>query len=343
MVFFQYAFKKNLSNSGIRNMKDKALKIAKIAALVFSFIMFAGFSAYITLTLIVKSEDTVIVPELTGKEIVYVLEILTDLGLNIKVKGSEYSADIPKNYVIFQQPESGTEIKKGRDVKIIISKGAKTIVMPNLNGLSVQQAHIIIEENGLCQGKHSSTYSHDIEKDNIIAQVPSPGALITRGDCVNVLVSLGLRPRVYKMPDLSGLSLDNAIEMIEKSNLLLGEVRFIFNEDKRKDAITDQEPLSGYPVFERSLVNLVVNKKKDRHAPGYLTGGKRGKFFRYRLENGFFKRHIRVCLTGLEFSNDLLDEFVKPGEEIWLLILGDNNAYIEVFEDDELVESWVID
>ncbi len=325
-------------------MKDKALKIAKIAALVFSFIMFAGFSAYITLTLIIKSEDTVIVPELSGKEIVYVLEILTDLGLNIKVKGSEYSADIPKNYVIFQQPESGTEIKKGRDVKIIISKGAKTILMPNLNGLSVQQAHIIIEENGLCQGKHSSTYSrHNIEKDNIIAQVPSPGSLITRGDCVNVLVSLGPRPRAYKMPDLSGLSLDNAIEMIEKSNLLLGGVKSIFYKDKPYNAIADQDPLPGYRVFERSLVNLVMNKKTDRHTPGYLTGGKRGRFFRYRIENGFFKRHIRVCLTGLEFSNDLLDEFVKPGEEIWLLIPGDNNAIIEVFEDDELVESRVID
>ena len=100
-----------------------------------------GISAYLTLTLIIKSEDTVVVPYLVGKDVVYVLELLTDLGLNTKVKGSEYSADVPKNNVIFQEPAPGAEIKKGRDVRIIISKGPKSILMPNIKGLSVQEVH----------------------------------------------------------------------------------------------------------------------------------------------------------------------------------------------------------
>jgi len=152
-------------------MKNPALKIGKIAALILSFIIFAGISAYLTLTLLIKSEDIVIVPDLIGKEVVYVLEILTDLGLNTKVKGFEYSEDIPKNHIIFQQPESSVEIKKGRDIKIVISKGVKNILMPNLQGLSLQQARIIIEENGLCYGEQAVTYSSIFEKDNIIAQV----------------------------------------------------------------------------------------------------------------------------------------------------------------------------
>ena len=61
----------------------------------------AGVSAYFTLTLIIKSEDTVIVPELIGKDVVYALEFLTDLELNTKVKGSEYSENIPKNNVTY--------------------------------------------------------------------------------------------------------------------------------------------------------------------------------------------------------------------------------------------------
>jgi len=323
-------------------MKNPVLKIGKIAALALSFIIFAGISAYLTLTLLIKSEDIVIVPDLIGKEVVYVLEILTDLGLNTKVKGFEYSEDIPKNHIIFQQPESSVEIKKGRDIKIIISKGAKNILMPNLHGLSLQQARIIIEENGLCHGEQSLTYSSIFEKDNIIAQVPSPGAQIVRGECINLLLSLGIRPRGYKMPVLNGIALDDAIGLIEKSNLILGEIKYVFFEDKRKDTIADQNPLAGSLVLEGSLVNLTLNRKPRTQSSEYLAGTINGTFFRYRTTNGFLKRHIRVSLTGLTFSNDLLNEFVKPGEEIWLLVPNEKDATLLVYEDDELVLNKVI-
>jgi len=323
-------------------MKNPALKIGKISALVLSFITFAGITAYLTLTLLIKSEDIVIVPDLIGKEVVYVLEILTDLGLNTKVKGFEYSENIPKNHIIFQQPKPSVEIKKGRDIKIVISKGAKYILMPNLRGLSLQQARIIIEENGLCHGKQSVTYSSIFEKDNIIAQVPSPGAQIARGECINLLLSLGIRPRGYKMPVLNGLALDDAIGLIEKSNLILGEIKYLFFKDKPKDTITDQDPLAGSLVLEGNLVNLVLNSKDGTQSSEYIAGTTSGTFFRFRTTNGFLKRHILVSLTGLTFSNDLLNEFVKPGEEIWLLVPNEKGATLLVYEDDELVLNKVI-
>jgi len=323
-------------------MKIPALKIGKIAALVLFFIIFAGISAYLTLTILIKSEDIVTVPDLIGKEVVHVLEILTDLGLNTKVKGFEYSEDIPKNHIIFQQPEPSAEIKKGRDIKIVISKGAKNILMPNLQRLSLQQARIIIEENGLCNGEQTLTYSSIFEKNNIIAQVPSPGTQITRGGCVDLLLSLGIRPRAYKMPVLNGFTLAKAISSIEKNNLILGEIKSLFIEDKPKNTITEQDPLAGSLVLEGSSVNLILNRKPGTQSSEYSAGTINRNFFRYRTTNGFLKRHIRVLLTGLTFSNDLFNEFVKPGKEIWFLVPNKKGATILVYEDDELVKSQVI-
>ena len=100
-------------------------RIAKITALGLTFIVVAGISAYLMLSFLIKSEDTVIVPDFIGKDVVYVLEYLTGLGLNTKVKGSEYSLNVPKNHVIFQQPEPGAEIKKGRDVTLLYPKVPK--------------------------------------------------------------------------------------------------------------------------------------------------------------------------------------------------------------------------
>ena len=316
-------------------------RIAKITALCLAFIGVAGISAYITLTFLIKSEDTVIVPDFIGKDVVYVLEYLTGLGLNTKVKGSEYSLNVPKNHVIFQQPEPGAEIKKGRDVRIIISKGAKTILMPNLSGLSSLQARIIFEENDLCQGEQSHTYSPSIENDNIISQSPLPGTRVQRGDCVNILVSSGQRPMAYKMPELAGLSIEDAVFLIEKFDLPLGEIKSVFYENKPRNTVVSQDPLAGYRVAEGVRVSLVINRKASAKDRAALSGEPKSNLFTYRLNNGFLRRHIRVELKSNGFSSDLFDEFIKPGQEIWLLIPTDDEATVLVYEDDTLIETQI--
>jgi len=314
-------------------------RVLKIAILFFVFILVVGASAYLTLTMIIKSEDTVVVPNLAGKNVVYVLELLTDLGLNTKVEGSEYSTEMPKNNVIFQDPEPGSEIKKGRDIRIIISKGPKSILMPNLEKLPLQQARIILEENSLCQGQISSTYSNRIKKDSIIVQVPSADTMITRNECVNLLVSIGIRPHEYKMMDLKGRSLDSAIPLIENSNLVLGKIKSVYYKDQPLNTIISQEPLSGYFVTEGGSVDLVINRKPGQKGHGYLAGSPGGNFFRYRVNDGFLKRHIRVVLNSFGVSNTIFDEFIQPGKEIWLIIPNNDNATLFLYEDDKLIKT----
>jgi serine/threonine-protein kinase len=318
-------------------------RILKFGSLFFLFVLIVGASAYLTLTLIIKSEDTVVVPDLLGKNVVYVLELLTDLGLNTKVKGSEYSADVAENNVIFQEPEPGAEIKKGRDVRIIISKGVKSILMPNLKGLSLRQARIILEENSLRRGEISSTYSNTIRKDEIIAQVPSQGTMITRGQGVDLLVSMGVRPRAYKMPDLIGLSFNSAITMIESMDLVLGEIKTHFYEGKPLNTVIAQESPSGYCMTQGSIVNIVINRKSVQKGHNYLNESQGVGLFRYRLKDGFLKRHIRVRLNSFGVSADLFDDFMKPGEEIWLLIPRENDATVFLYEDGELLKTLVYD
>jgi serine/threonine-protein kinase len=319
------------------------LRIAKITAICLVFILITGLSAYFTLTLFIKSEDTVIVPDFVGKDVVYVLEYLTELGLNTKVKGSEYSSEIPKNHVIIQEPEPGAEIKKGRDVRIIISKGDKTVLMPNLTGLSFRQARIIFEENDLCQGVLTHSYNSSIEKEAIIAQYPLAGLMVPRGECINLLVSMGRRPRAYKMPDLNRLSLNDSIHLIEKFNLVVGEITSHFYNDKPKNLIISQEPLAGYRIDEGSPVNLVINRKPRKKGQEYLPGEQGSSLFTHRLDNGFLRRHIRVQLKSDGFTSDLFDDFIKPGEEIWLLIPTNSEAAVLLYEDDQLVKTQVYD
>lgn len=318
-------------------------KITKIAGLGLAFILVAGISAYLTLALIIKSEDTVIVPSLEGKDVVYALELLTELELNTKVKGSEYTADIPKNYVVFQEPQPGAEIKKGRDVKIILSKGPKTVSMPNLFDLSVQQANIILEEYGICQGELSRTYNKKVEKDHIIAQVPSQGTMISRGGCVDLLISMGVQSKAFKMPDLIGLTLEDALQSIEKVKLVIGEIKSSHHKNKPRNIIVKQAPTSGHRVIAASPVSLLINRESKKERPDRPYGQYAASLFSYRLDNGFLKRRIRVSLNSAGFTNDLFDDYVKAGEEIWLLIPRDSEATLFLYENDKLIKTQTYD
>ena len=314
-------------------------KFAKIATLFVVFLMVAGTSAYLTLTFIIKSEDTVIVPDLVGKDVVTALEQLADLQLNTKVNGSEYSRQFPKNHVTYQEPNPGSEIKKDRDIRIIISKGPKNILMPNLVSLSERQARMIMEENGISLGHLTHTYFKAVGKDHIVVQVPPAGTMITRGASVDLLVSMGPRPIAYKMPDLAGLSLDKAVLVIEKTNLAVGEIRSHFDKHKPRNIIIHQEPSAGYRIRENSLISLVINRNSGKSAGAHRHHPLYGSLLQHRVKNGFLKKRIRVELESEEGAADIFDDYIKPGEEIWVLVPRDQDARAFIFEDDKLVKT----
>jgi serine/threonine-protein kinase len=167
--------------------------------------------------------------------------------------------------------------------------------------------------------------------------------MITRGSCVDLLVSLGGRPRVYKMPNLRGQTLNETILSLEKAYLNIGEIKSSFEKGKLRNVILNQEPLPGYPVISETAVNLVINRKSLKKGTSALQAQKAGSFFRHRVPNGFLRRRIRVKFNSAGITNDLFDEFVKPGEEVWLLIPRENDATVMLYEDDKLLKTETYD
>ena len=312
----------------------KFIVVLAAAAAVF------GISLYVTLTVLIKSGDTVVVPDLVGRATVQVLETLSALKLNIKVEGSEFNDTIPKNHVLRQAPDPGMEIKSGRSVRVTISKGPATVSAPNLAGLSSPQARLILEDNGLCQGRQSRMFDPGVEKDRIVAQTPAAGTPLAHGSCVDLLVSLGPRPNAYAAPDLIGQPMASAIGIIEHRGLTLGEITAADRKDRDPNRVVDQRPKAGSRLSEGTAVHLAVNR-----APGKSNGKwvANSGFIRHRIKDGFLKKRIRIRMDGYGIADDLYDMYVKPGEEIWLLMPTAGTAEIKVYEDEELVVKRTMD
>jgi serine/threonine-protein kinase len=279
------------------------------------------------------------VPELTNKNAITVLERLSDLGLNTKVKGSEYSSSIPMHYVIYQDPEPGTIIKKGREVKIVLSKGPQTFLTPNLVNVPYRQAEALLANNGLKSGVVSRAFSQSVKKDFVIAHTPAAGAEITRSDRVDLLISLGPRPKEFLMPDIKGIGLEEAVRIIEECGLTVGKIHSVYREAEATNIIIDQDPLSGYYVQSDQRVDLAVNRwqGEGEAAKGFET--EPNVLFRYQVPPGILKQHIRLELNAFGISSTIYDELMPPGRKIWLMVPKYSDAVVFLYKNDKLIET----
>ncbi|MGB9498405.1 MAG: PASTA domain-containing protein [Dissulfuribacterales bacterium] len=317
--------------------------IVKIAGIFIGFLIIAGISAYLTVSFVIKNEGTVVVPNLVGEDIVSALELLTNLGLNTKVKGNQYSPKIPKNSIVYQEPEPGDMIKKGRDIRVVISKGTRIVAMPNLTGLSLQSALLILEKNGLDEGMISKPYSLLIKKDAIISQFPAQGSEVERGTKTDLLVSMGKRHAESVMPELTGRYLEEAVLDIEKNKLEIGTINPVYHKDKPANIILDQSPPSGYHVTKNQRVDLKVNRKTMRNAADHKKEFYRGALFRYKLPPGYLRQHIRLELRTFGMSCIVYDELMEPEKEIWAIIPGAAASVVFLYKNDMLIETKIYD
>lgn len=313
--------------------------LLKFFVLIVLFVAAAGAASFVTLAYIIGNEESVVVPDLVGRDVIYVLETLSTMELNAKVQGSEFSAHIPRNRVIVQDPAPGTRMKRGRDVRLVFSKGPQLVAMPSLKHLSLMEAKIRITEMGLDVGVTSTLFHPVIDKEAIITHVPAPGALVTRGDLVDLLLSDGKKPTFLAMADLIGKSLDEALERIESMGLKVGTITPESAPDADANTVLAQSPKSGFKVTQGRIVDLTINRPPALDSEGLSPGATGSRLFTWRVAEGFLKKRIKIQLVGDRHTDTVLDRDAQPGEEVWVIVPTFERSTLFLYEDGHLIET----
>ena len=111
---------------------------AFILAFLWAFLSFGNF----------WSNSTVDVPNVVGKQLSVATRLLEERHL--RVSSSEVTnSDVPAGQVISQSPEPGESVKEQRLVHLVVSKGAGDITIPDLQGMSFDQAREKLKSLGL--------------------------------------------------------------------------------------------------------------------------------------------------------------------------------------------------
>ncbi|HEX3012606.1 MAG TPA: Stk1 family PASTA domain-containing Ser/Thr kinase [Syntrophomonadaceae bacterium] len=116
---------------------------------------------------------------------------LKEVGLKMNVIDEQYDDKVEKDKIISQDPSQGQKVKKGREIKVIISKGPELIKVPNLVGYDLDEAEIMLENKGLQRGSVDEEYNDRFAEGQVISQDPGAGDKISANRKVNLVVSNG--------------------------------------------------------------------------------------------------------------------------------------------------------
>ena len=158
------------------------------------------------------------VPDVVGKTQDEATKAITDAGLTVGSITQEYSGTVESGKVVSTDPKAGTSINHSSAVAISVSRGRQTATVPDVTGMTVDQARTTLEAAGLKLGTQTQAFSDTVASGQIISTSPAAGAGgAYHGDAVAVTVSKG--PETVSVPDVSGKSEEEAKKALEDLGL----------------------------------------------------------------------------------------------------------------------------
>lgn len=205
------------------------------------------------------SNAQVVVPNVVGQSQEAAKNILTSKNLRVQVT-ENYDADVPEGFVISQTPAAGETVKEDRLVTIYVSKGGEKISVPDVTGLTKEEAANQLSKAGLKVGDISEEFS-DKPAGTVLRQSPNAGDKLEKGKSVNLIVSKGQEVKKSGVPDVIGDSLGSAKEIIQKMGFSVGSVTEQ-ESDRPSGTVLSQSPQPASEAAEKSAINLVVAKQR---------------------------------------------------------------------------------
>ena len=146
-----------------------------------------------------NDENMVAIPDVTGLSYAEAVATLNKEGFQT-VKEESESASVKKGNIISQVPAGGSMAERGSSVTLYvsISAGVGKIKVPNLIGLSEEDATIVLVESGLEVGTVSQTPHDDPSLTNLVCyQSYSEGVEVEKGTSVDIKISIGTGEATY--------------------------------------------------------------------------------------------------------------------------------------------------
>ena len=242
-------------------------RVAKVLIISFVILLIFYFSMdKIIMPIYTRHGQAIRVPDLTNLFYEDAREQVNRLNLQIveETKKFDPSNEFQIGSIMAQNPRSGSTVKKGRRIYVVVSKGEPLIEMPDLRGRSERNAVFMIKNLGL-ELRHIHYDHSDFYHEGVVSgqNVPT-GSEIKFATSIDIIVSAGRLPDQFITPNVIGRSLNEAQKIIIQAGLRVGQITYRDEDDLLPETVLQQSIEADQQVNRGDALDLVVSKLPNR-------------------------------------------------------------------------------
>ena len=223
------------------------------AALLGTYVLFAVASMRVAL----RARE-VQVPDFSNRTANEATALAANLGLGMKVDESRRpDAKIGAGRVLAQEPAAGSVARRQRSIKIWLSAGQRSAMMPLLVGETERTAQLRLTQDALSLSDIAEIRSQDFAPDVVVAQTPQAKSPAGR---VALRVNRGERGASYVMPDLIGVNGDRAADILRNRSFRVAVVGSTPYPGVAAGVVIRQSPQAGFQIGPGEPISLEVSR-----------------------------------------------------------------------------------
>jgi eukaryotic-like serine/threonine-protein kinase len=246
-----------------------------------------------------EASRPVAVPPLVGLREANAKAQLENLGLDWEVQRGP-STEFEKGIVADQNPAEGTRIQKGDTVTLLVSTGPPMTDVPDVVGLSYDEATDVLREANL-DWERRERFSNQ-PPEQVVRQTPPAGERVEEGTTVELLVSKG--KQMVAVPDVLQQSEASARSELEAAGFDVTVLNAPSN-DTAEGLVFDQAPDPGQRVAKGSTVQITVSTGPETTTVPNVVGEQRQQA-ENDLEDAGFEVEVVEEETDDETQNNLV-------------------------------------
>lgn len=281
------------------------------------------------------SSGLVLLPAFAGQTLDDATAECGRLHLQCTVLARQASDRFPKDVVINQEPESGSRVREGRAVSLVVSTGVLIFPMPDLRYEAVRTARLTLGRLRLRLAKSAIVTDDGVPANHIVAQDPPPLSSVHEGTEVSLTLSKG-PPANVKLPSFVDLGIDAARERAAHFKVRLGQIVWTpFGPDgPPRGTVVRQAPGPGRSIDPFEAVSLQVSAGPSEY--GYLL---RQVHVGVAVPPRYDTARLRLELRDQTGRWNVYDGYAESGQKLDFTVNAVGTAELETYVNEELLDS----
>lgn len=207
-------------------------------------------------------------PDVSGISSDQARDQLEALGFVVNL---DYSPNevVPRGEAFGQNPRAGAKLEQGGVVDVMVSDGPLGTTVPDVAGQQANDAATLMLSTGL-KVDSSAVPDEQAPIGQVLRTEPPAGGRIPLDGTVTLVVSSGPAPRT--VPELVGLTVDQALVAIGRAGLVVGELTYKADTGVPEGSVLSVSQPAGVGVPRDTPIDLTIAGTGGQVVVPYLVG-----------------------------------------------------------------------